>query len=111
MRSELKFHHENLRDSIACDTFLRFLFSIRETIRNVIYSHRDTWSCFKIYDTFSSSQLPSNCHNPVIRFEYDEEPLEIFPTRGAYPVRTKDMEDYYNDWLNDLIYCECKLDE
>ena len=66
-----------------------------ETIRNVIHSHRPYWKCFQKCDA-----LP---HDPIIRFEYDEEPLQIFPTRGAYAFVTEDMTSYYNDWLDDLI--------
>ncbi|XP_065224812.1 polyamine deacetylase HDAC10-like isoform X2 [Planococcus citri] len=79
--------------------------NLLETIRNVIHSHRPYWKCFQIYDTFSPSKLPlpSNCHNPTIKFEYDEEPLEVFPTRECYPIVTEDIKTYFNDWLDDLI--------
>lgn len=79
--------------------------STRETILNVIYTHKNYWNCFKMYDTYpsGSSSLDADCFQPSIKFEHEEERIEKYPTRDCYPTRAEEIENFYSSWVDELI--------
>ncbi|KAK0180458.1 hypothetical protein PV327_006097 [Microctonus hyperodae] len=79
--------------------------SIRETILNVIYSHRPYWKCYEYQDTYSihsilttEEQSESNRHLPAVIFNGDETKPEIYQTRNCYPIQSATT-------LNDIHNC------
>lgn len=80
--------------------------SIRNTILNVIYSHRPYWRCYEYQDTYSlHSDPPSNHednerHLPLVTFTGNEIKPTIYETRNCYPIQS---ETTLNDIHNRLL--------
>lgn len=95
----------------SCSRFVVIIFvliysSTRETILNVIYTHKKFWKCFQMHDMFPSFENPSSIadyFHPIIKFEHVAEPLEKYPTRDCYPLRGEETIQFYTSWMNELI--------
>ncbi|KAG5326611.1 HDAC6 deacetylase, partial [Pseudoatta argentina] len=83
--------------------------SIRDTILNVIYSHKPYWKCYQYQDTHSinsvthSKEEIANRHVVTMMFKGSEVKLEKYDTRNCYPVQSKETLEVVEKKLNELI--------
>ncbi|XP_011060052.1 PREDICTED: histone deacetylase 6 isoform X1 [Acromyrmex echinatior] len=83
--------------------------SIRDTILNVIYSHKPYWKCYQYQDTHSinsvthSKEEIANRHVVTMTFKGSEVKLEKYDTRNCYPVQSKETLEVMEKKLNELI--------
>ncbi|KAG5344016.1 HDAC6 deacetylase, partial [Acromyrmex charruanus] len=83
--------------------------SIRDTILNVIYSHKPYWKCYQYQDTHSinsvthSKEEIANRHVVTMTFKGSEVKLEKYDTRNCYPVQSKETLEVVEKKLNELI--------
>ncbi|XP_066586610.1 histone deacetylase 6 isoform X2 [Prorops nasuta] len=83
--------------------------SIRETILNVIYSHKQYWNCYQYQDVYSTTNVISNQeeisnrHFPVVTYRGEVSVTKCYETRNCYPVQSKEKLDEIDKKLNDLI--------
>ncbi|KYM93108.1 Histone deacetylase 6 [Atta colombica] len=83
--------------------------SIRDTILNVIYSHKPYWKCYQYQDTHSinsvahSKEEIANRHVVMMTFKGSEIKLEKYDTRNCYPIQSKETLEVMEKKLNELI--------
>ncbi|CAK1540301.1 unnamed protein product [Leptosia nina] len=83
--------------------------SIRDSILNCIYAHRNHWRCFNFQPTYSLysdikniSDVDKVKHTVVVKWEGDETRPDRFPTRDCYPLQSDDTKRRINERLNEL---------
>ncbi|KAG5329379.1 HDAC6 deacetylase, partial [Acromyrmex heyeri] len=82
--------------------------SIRDTILNVIYSHKPYWKCYQYQDTHSinsvthSKEEIANRHVVTMTFKGSEVKLEKYDTRNCYPVQSKETLEGRNATIEEL---------
>ncbi|XP_018376605.1 PREDICTED: histone deacetylase 6 isoform X2 [Trachymyrmex cornetzi] len=83
--------------------------SIRNTILNVIYSHKPYWKCYQYQETHSinsvthSKEEIANRHVVTMTFKGSEVKLEKYDTRNCYPVQSKETLEVVEKKLDELI--------
>lgn len=81
--------------------------SIRETILNVIYTHKPYWNCYQYQEIYSINSQPTNNDNterhlPVVIYNGDETKPEFYLTRDCYPIQSKIFLRNVHDRLDNL---------
>lgn len=63
-----------------------------------------------MYDGFGNTDSPlSSKYLPSIPFNHIEEIIDRYPTRGAYPDRSKETVDYFTAKVDNLVKSKCLL--
>ncbi|XP_014474298.1 PREDICTED: histone deacetylase 6 isoform X1 [Dinoponera quadriceps] len=83
--------------------------SIRDTILNVIYAHRQYWNCYQYQDSHSINTVTHNkeeiANQHVVTVTYKGSPTkpEKYETRNCYPKLNKEIFEALDKKLNELI--------
>ncbi|XP_073957715.1 histone deacetylase 6 isoform X3 [Choristoneura fumiferana] len=82
--------------------------SIRDTILNCIYTHKQHWRCYNYQHTYSTDGIPNVCdrakqkHTVAVRWEGDETRPDRFLTRDCYPLQDNETKRKILERLNHL---------
>ncbi|XP_039760371.1 histone deacetylase 6 isoform X1 [Pararge aegeria] len=83
--------------------------SIRETILNCIYAHKNHWRCYQFQPKYSVDTTVANVcdgekekHTVTVLWEGDELRSDVFATRDCYPVQSDETIRLFEEKLDHL---------
>ncbi|KAI4493221.1 hypothetical protein M0802_009509 [Mischocyttarus mexicanus] len=83
--------------------------SIRDTILNSIYAHKQFWKCYQYQEQYSISnrivgkEENNDQHLPVVNYKGEVYKPDFYETRNCYPVQNKDIFEALDKRLDSLI--------